>query len=366
MFGASLQVACLLLLLILSAGSLLNLSTSAHWFVRGWDFPRMQILTIAALAAGIFLLVQLASSQSLGETWVWLNGGLFGFLLAWHGCRILPYTPLWKKQTLSARAFDSGQSLRMVISNVQQENAQHEKWIATMERVTPDIVLAVEINDRWLADLKSWMSQYPHRIVRPQDNWYGMLLASRLPLLDAKFRFLVQDDVPTVDARVRLASGKEVRVIGVHPRPPEPKRDNDSSARDAELMVLAQELRSQTEPVVLGGDLNDVAWSRTTRLFLRISNLLDPRRGRGFFNSFHAQHWYMRFPLDHVFHSPHFTLRDLRRLNGVGSDHFPILIDLQYEPGMQSEQDALRATEADLQQGQELIDKEKPFETHSR
>src|SRR6056297_3277867 len=113
MFGTSLQSACLLLLLILSAGSLLNLSTSAHWFVRGWDFPRMQIVTIAALASGVFLLVQISSSPSLEAPWHWLNGGLLSFLLVWHGWRIFPYTPLWNKQTLTARAFDNRQALRM-------------------------------------------------------------------------------------------------------------------------------------------------------------------------------------------------------------------------------------------------------------
>ena len=94
-------------------------------------------------------------------------------------------------------------------------------------------------------------------------------------------------------------------------------------------------------PVIIGGDLNDVAWSRMTRLFLRTSGLLDPRRGRGFYNTFHADRWYMRFPLDHLFHSEHFTVSNIERLGFVGSDHFPILIDLRYAPFKMDEHEVL-------------------------
>jgi endonuclease/exonuclease/phosphatase (EEP) superfamily protein YafD len=119
----------------------------------------------------------------------------------------------------------------------------------------------------------------------------------------------------------------------LHPRPPEPIRDQDSKPRDAELVAVGRAIRADGDrPTIVAGDLNDVAWSPTTELFLRLSGLLDPRVGRGFYNSFHADHVLVRYPLDHVFHSNHFTLTELRRLPHIGSDHFPMLIELCYEP----------------------------------
>jgi endonuclease/exonuclease/phosphatase (EEP) superfamily protein YafD len=141
-----------------------------------------------------------------------------------------------------------------------------------------------------------------------------------------------------------------IRFVGVHPRPPEPIRDNHATARDAELTLWGTELEDEKGPVIIGGDLNDVAWSKTTRLFLRTSGLLDPRRGRGFFNSFHADRWYMRFPLDHIFHSPHFTISKLARLEFVGSDHFPILIDLHYTAPQADEHQVLQNKQSDAQE----------------
>jgi endonuclease/exonuclease/phosphatase (EEP) superfamily protein YafD len=82
------------------------------------------------------------------------------------------------------------------------------------------------------------------------------------------------------------------------------------------------------------GDLNDVAWSHTTELFRKVSRLLDPRRGRGFYSTFSAHYWWLRFPLDYIFCSSDFGLVTMRRLPRFGSDHFAMFIQLQYEPDL--------------------------------
>jgi hypothetical protein len=93
---------------------------------------------------------------------------------------------------------------------------------------------------------------------------------------------------------------------------------------------------------VVAGDLNDVAWSHTTRLFQRTSGLLDPRVGRGLYSTFHAAYPFLRWPLDHVFFSREFRLRRLERLPAFGSDHFPILVEVSYEPARAHEHEAPR------------------------
>jgi endonuclease/exonuclease/phosphatase (EEP) superfamily protein YafD len=110
-------------------------------------------------------------------------------------------------------------------------------------------------------------------------------------------------------------------------------READSSApRDAELVLVAREAAEADGPTIVAGDLNDVAWSHTSRLFQRISRLPDPRIGRGMFNSFHANYRLLRWPRDHVFVSGDFLLRDMQRLPRFGSDHFPILVRLDHHP----------------------------------
>src|ERR1044072_6491852 len=104
------------------------------------------------------------------------------------------------------------------------------------------------------------------------------------------------------------------------------------------------------------GDLNDVAWSRTNDLFQRISGLLDPRIGRGVFNSVHAGYFFLRFPLDHFFHATHFRLIEFSRLAYFGSDHFPMFIRLSYEPEAERQQKAPQADASDKAEADEKIE----------
>ena len=119
---------------------------------------------------------------------------------------------------------------------------------------------------------------------------------------------------------------------------------------------MAKSVAEADTPDIVTGDLNDVAWSETTRLFRKISGLLDPRIGRGMFNTFHADYWFIRFPLDHLFHSDHFTLSKICRLPGFGSDHFALLTELALEPGGGISQDGLDADADDRLRAKAKVD----------
>jgi hypothetical protein len=103
------------------------------------------------------------------------------------------------------------------------------------------------------------------------------------------------------------------------------------------------------------GDLNDVAWSRTTRLFQRISGLLDPRVGRMYVNTFHADYPLLRWSLDHIFHSTDFALVEMKRLPHVGSDHFPVYVALQTGQIFEQLQPELEQSAVDEEDAQEAI-----------
>jgi endonuclease/exonuclease/phosphatase (EEP) superfamily protein YafD len=332
-------------------GTLLSLWDHPHWFVRGWDFPRAQILVVSVAVMVMYYYFCFAARW---YDWTLLVA-LVGASLWQIGC-IFPYTPLGRRTVLDADTQDPSRRIRLALSNVLLENTHCELWKQVITAADPDVILAVEPDQRWERELESLTERWPWVVRQPQDNCYGMMLYSRLEIDDVQLQYRVQEDVPSVSLRVRLPAGIWVRFYGVHPRPPEPIRDQSSTPRDAELVLIGKEVGQSTGPTIVGGDLNDVAWSKTTRLFQRLSKLLDPRRGRGLFNTWNANNLLMRFPLDHVFHSNHFRLVQLKRLDHVGSDHFPVLIELSYQPEISDEQPPPEKNKTDAAEAQERID----------
>jgi endonuclease/exonuclease/phosphatase (EEP) superfamily protein YafD len=321
------------------------------WWIRDWDFPRVQLTILLLLALAGF-----ATFFDAAQPAHWF--GLLALLVAigYQGGRIWPFTPWARREVRNARQPTGKHVVKILEANVLMDNEQREPLLQLIHRLAPDIILLVETNTTWQQDLAGLEAQYPHRIYHPLDNKYGMHLYSRLELLDPEVRFLIQDDIPSIRTQVRLRNGATLCLYALHPMPPSPTEAYASTGRDAELLLVGKEIREQSDTAVLvAGDLNDVAWSYSTRLFRRISRLLDPRRGRGFYSSFHADYWLARWPLDHFFHSDHFTLVDLERQPSIGSDHFPMFLTLAYEPRHAQQQEAPTATREDLADAQEAV-----------
>ena len=339
--------------LLYVASSLIPLLKSDAWWIRGWDFPRLQF-AVVGLAAMLLLALAIPGWPLHKIALLLILAGS----LAVDAYRIAPYTRLARVESLPAGRADSGQRLSIVVSNVLQDNKDPEPLRRVLADLSPDLVLLLEVDRRWMDDLAGLKSSHPFRVAQPLDNAYGIALFSRLGLAQARLGYLLEADIPSIRAQVVLGSGERVEVFGIHPRPPEP-RSGDSTERDAELILVARKARESKLPVIVMGDLNDVAWSHTTRLFRRISGLLDPRIGRGHFPTFPVALPFLRYPLDHVFHSKSLRLADFRVLPDIGSDHFPVYAEFSLEPQGSAEQKSPQADSEDLREARETVGRAK-------
>lgn len=349
-------------IVILFLGVLMLLPTIAsltrfdEWWVRAFDFPRIQISFLILLVLIITSLI-----SPFNKTWHFILAALLAASLIYQFVKIFPYTILAKKQVLSFKGDDPSAIISVLVSNVLTTNTNYQKLLDLIEKKQPDVLLTLETDGQWEKELETIEKKYPYSVKVPQDNLYGMHLYSKMELEDVKVKYLIKEDIPSIHGYIKMNNRARIKFHALHPKPPSPTEDPTSTNRDAELLMVGKKVKKNQESVLVFGDLNDVAWSRTTRLFQKLSGLLDPRIGRGFYNTFHADYRILRWPLDHVFHTSDFTLIELSRLEHVGSDHFPMFIKLNFEPRAETlQEEPEEADEDEKEWAEEKIKDGKP------
>ncbi|MEO9871364.1 endonuclease/exonuclease/phosphatase family protein [Ekhidna sp.] len=345
------KIVLLILSIIFIISSIAPLSKREEWWIRGFDFPFVQFTVLGAICIIGWLFVY--QFEGVGEGFI---VGLLSAFFIYRITVIVPYTSLYRK-ALPKSEKDTTR-LKILSANVLMSNDNYEGFLKVVKDVDADLLLLVEVDQKWHASIRTALDElYPNSVAHPLNNTYGMILYAKCPLKESSIEFLVEEDVPSIHTKIELSSGELIQFYGLHPRPPAPGENDESTQRDAELVVIGRKVKESEIPVIVTGDMNDVAWSHTTRLFMRLSGLLDPRVGRGFFNTFHAQKYLLRWPLDHVFLSHHFRVAGMKRLNNFNSDHFPIFIEVTLNPSTHAIVSKEYADKEDKEEASDKLDK---------
>lgn len=319
-----------------------------YWWIRIFDYPRFQKLIIHIM----LIVAWWIFGENRNETLIWT--GLLAVGVVYLSFQVAPYTFVGKKM-IAKIPFEADRGIHLIVANVLQDNRNYHKVLKLIEKKNPDVVFLVETDQAWTDNLTPVQEKYPYSILVPQDNTYGLAFYSRLEIVRHDILHLIDDEVPSLEIDLRLNSGEIITIYAIHPTPPVPNENPTSTDRDAEILLVGKKSKENSKPSLVIGDLNDVAWSYTTSLFLKTSELADPRRGRGFYNTFHSKIPLFRWPLDHVFLSKYFGLSSIAVLPEIGSDHFPIELKAALCP--QETVDAEKADAEDEREAGEKIQK---------
>lgn len=301
---------------------------SGAWWIRIWDFPRLQIA-----AMGVATLAALLAIESLNG-WTALSVvsvSILTLAMLWQAIHVVRYTRLWPNHSPDTQSNDG---LTIIIANLDVRNDHKRDAAQAIRSASPDIALLIEVDDAWMAALTNVRDEYEHRVEAVAPDGLGIVLWSRSPIDSSEVRYLVSEDRPSIHASIDSETLGRMQFVGLHPTPPGLQKQSgderyDSRIRDAELVLVARKVAENPDQThIVAGDFNDVAWSHTTRLFERISGLRDPRVGRRLLNTYDANHPFLRYPLDHVYLSPNCAVRDVKRLNIPGSDHFAVVVSV--------------------------------------
>lgn len=341
--------ALLILLLLLTVAQRIP---SGVWWIRVSDFPHVQMTILTALLV-LALIIWVRGWSRFKQIMVVL--GVLG--IAYQTYIIYPYTLLAPEAVEGADECPVS-SLSIMEANVYQKNREYGRFIRLVKEVNPDLVVAMETDKAWADTLRRALANYSHVLSEPLENTYGMMLFSRIPWSNEQVKYRIRENIPSFEVDLHLEE-QDVKLYVVHPRPPTMTESDSSTQRDAELIVVGREADAAEMPVIVAGDMNDVAWSRTTRLFKRISGLLDPRKGRGMYNTYDADNFLLRYPLDHFFHTDDFLLKEIKRMPDIGSDHFPMYIELclKERKGETENTEQEPADQEDVEEGTEKVQK---------
>ncbi|MEM5788957.1 MAG: endonuclease/exonuclease/phosphatase family protein, partial [Syntrophobacteraceae bacterium] len=233
-----------LLGILATMATVLPLIRSESAWIRIFDFPRIQIAALAlfVLTAHVFL-----SDNGLYK---------YALVLALLACisfqayMIYPYTLLSVRQVLDAESNDPSRKFSLLISNVFMKNRDVRSYLQVIKDSDPDIILVAEPDKWWEEQLRSLESSHGYTIKCPLDNTYGMLLYSRLRLINPEIKFLVEGDVPSMHSLVEMRSGDLLELHFLHPKPPHPAKNPDTKERDVELLLVGREVKGTSRPVI--------------------------------------------------------------------------------------------------------------------
>ena len=303
------------IILLLIALSILPLFKNQHWVFRLGDFLKVHLMYLAIILIAVGIIYQ----DSIN-----LNIQLLLFtLFFYHAKTILRYTKL-HRLPLKNKSEDSSFNITILSANIYQYNKDFKKFQNVINANNPDIFITLESNFDWELANRVLENSYPFTHKVTLENTYGMHLYSKFPLRDIKEHYFVADDIPSLEVHIHLKEGYHFVIFVVHPPPPSPTEEVNSKERDGELLSVAKRLNEIKKPTIVIGDLNNVGWAKSTTLFMKKGNLIDPRKGRGLISTFHAKYWFMRIPIDHIFHTAEVFVQNIKKLEAFGSDHFPI------------------------------------------
>lgn len=227
-----------------------------------------------------------------------------------------------------AEAGASGPALTVTTINVHYRNPHHDRVLAYVGRVQPDIVLLQEIVPAWHGAVEALAVEYPN--VAPADWRQGAdnVLLSRHPIAAQRRHFPDGRGFDLLDTEI-LWRGRRIRVVNVHP--PYPMSERLWSWQGAHFRAIAGLAAANETPLVVAGDFNSTPWSPRFRRMLQDGGLALAAQSSWWPRTWPAPGgpgpgggWAPGIPIDHVLVSGHWAVASVQRGAPVGSDHHPV------------------------------------------
>lgn len=244
-------------------------------------------------------------------------------------------------------------ALRCLMANVYGDNNQYDRLLDLVAATQPDVLVVVEFTPQWSRALEPLNPLFPHQQQVPRSDNFGLALYSRIPLDNLRVDSFGSPGLPTIVADLTWGD-RPLSLYAVHPPPP--VSPQGFALRNGMLAHWAETIPQNPQPVVMLGDWNLSPWSPYYGEFLAKTGLhnssqgfgiqptwpvagvlpqkLQEQTGQGATPGFPPRPpwpWgqsLLQIPIDHGLISPGLRSVNFWRGPAIGSDHYPILVDL--------------------------------------
>lgn len=222
--------------------------------------------------------------------------------------------------------------VRVMAFNLLSTNTNYGEVAEYIQANQPDLVFLHESSLPWETAMESAGLNYEVFVSRSEDLIFGTLVMvkeglERSDIVSYGFR---ETDPRSVEVRLSDPSWDgPLSVLSVHPLAP---TESDRAAlRDAQLSYAAEWASEQTGAYIVTGDFNATPWSWPFRNMISVGKLRNSQIGFGLQPTFAAtSNPLFRVPIDHLLQSDGLVVRTRALGPSMGSDHFPVVVDLEF------------------------------------
>lgn len=280
-----------------------------------------------------YLLVLLACAPAAALLRNWM---LFGLCLVLSIPNAMALVPYFLPGARSEKT--QGQHLRICQINVNYANPQYDRTISYIKRCNPDLILIEEMTDGWAHAIEEAFPEYRSSTKEARPDPFGIGTFSRLPITRQEVKHYGGLNFPTAISWIRW-NDIDLKVTHLHLLPATSRHLLDAQRR--QFVELINDARSRHEAQVIAGDFNAPIWSSFMRELLSAANLHSSANGFGWKATWPQNEYALamlgiplpgeiiRVVIDHCLVSDQFTATSFSVGGDVGSDHFPLCVEIQ-------------------------------------
>lgn len=227
--------------------------------------------------------------------------------------------------------------VRILSANLNISNNDYTPIINLIKIEQPDIAVLIEVNKKWVNQLKILKPIYPYSLGDSKHQALNVIIYSKRPLDNSQIDFWGETphSSPVISTQQTIEN-TTFNLLAVHPLPP--FKPSFFESRNNYFDRMSEWARSRTHSQIIIGDMNITMWSPYYKKLIRETNLKNTRKGFGLLPTWLSggmplnwSLWLYRFfglPIDHCLINPKIYVSQMQVGPNIKSDHLPIMVDL--------------------------------------